>query len=425
MTGNNFEIVGRFAQNYLDEVLVHESVYAKFLPDNRNLDDSFYEVGWVKLLSVLLDGYGFYRITNEQKVVVNANAELYADYNGNVAADNRAGYPIGGISAKWTLYKVRFDRAIQFKLDEIDLNLAGLQRMVAPILDEFYRTKAIPEKDEIITSVLADCTNTSLGNRVLESVTYANAITKLLAGEGWLFNHGVSKNNMAIVMRWSTYNALMTSSEVTRYIRNDVFERDRLNLSIPFFNGTPIFLLPDDRAFTDAALTNNGYTTSALSRYVNFMFVPIDYIYPIVRLNRMRTYDNSVITNFDGYIFNLHTWLDCIVPVNKRVGVYASLDENLIGADDLEVSISSVAGKTSGTTIIDAIFTAPAGLNYSKVYVKATAFGDVGETQSSGTLVEVGSEFIPADDDLYVCVTDSSGVIIAKSASTVKVVIAD
>ena len=153
MTGNLFEVVGKFSQNYLDTVLVHESVYAKFLPDNRNLDDSFYEVGWVKLLSPLTSGYGFYRITNEQKVVVSANAELYADYNGNVAADNRAGYPIGSISAKWTLYKIRFDRAIQFKLDEIDLNLAGLQRMVAPILDEFYRTKAIPEKDEIITVV--------------------------------------------------------------------------------------------------------------------------------------------------------------------------------------------------------------------------------------------------------------------------------
>lgn len=427
MTGNNFEVIGKFAENYLDTVLVHESVYAKFLPDNRGLNEDFYERGWVKLLSVLVDGFGFYRITNEANVVVTANAELYADYNGNVAENNRAGYPIGGVSAKWTLYRVRFDRAIQFKLDEIDLSLAGLTRMVGPVIDEFYRVKAIPEKDAIITSVLADCTSTSLGNRVLEAPTAANIVDKLFAGEKWLFNHGVSKNNTAIVMRYEEYNLLRSSSQVTRYLNVGEFKRDGLDFRIEYFNGLPIFLLPDDRAFTDVALTNNGYTTSATSRYVNFLFVPIDYIYPIVRLNKMRTYDNSVITSFDGLIVNLHMWHDVIVPQAKRVGIYASIDSTaLIGANKIEVAVSSKAGETSGTTVLTAVYTEPfAGLNYAKIYVKTTSMGSVGETEDGGTLVGIDSPFVAADDDLYVALCDANGVILAQSSSTIKFEVAE
>ena len=425
MTGNDFEVIGTYAQNYLDEVLVHESVYSQFLQDNRAIDESFYERGWVRLLSVLVDGLGFYRITNEQNVIVTANAEEYADYNGNVSEGNRAGYPINGVTSKWTLYRVRFDRATQFKMDEVDLSLSGLNRMLAPTMDEFYRTRLIPEVDATYTSIIADCTKTSLGNRVLENPTEANAVNALLRGEGWLFNHGVSANDTVILMRWSFYQLLLGSSQWTRYFAvNDYRVNDEVSLRLNFFNGKPIFLLPDDRAFTDVALTKNGYTTSGTSRYINFMFVSKEYLYPIKRINRMRTYDQSVITSFDGLIINFHLWHDLIVPMNKKVSVYASINNGgdnsgLIGANKNVLEVSSIKGEDSGTTIINALFTEPKGLNYNKVYVKATAFGEIGTTQSGGTLVEVGSPFTPAAASMFVAVTDGSGTIVAKTEAAV------
>lgn len=426
MTGNDFEVVGKYSENYLDEVLVHDGVYAKFLAKNKGVNEDFYERGWVKLLSVLVDGFGFYRITNEQNVIVTANAEEYADYNGNVASDNRAGYKIGGVSAKWTLYRVRFDRAVQFKLDEVDLNLAGLTRMVGPILDEFYRTRAVPEIDATYSSIIADATSTSLGNKKLEALTSANVISALLAGEGWLFQHGVNNADAVLVMRWSVYQALATSSDITRYLSVGEYKpRADLSLRINYFNGHPIFLIPDDRAFTDVALTQNGYTTSALSRYINFAFVNPDFLYPIIRINRMRTYDNSVITSFDGYIFNNHLWHDLIIPMNKRVGLYVSCDTSLIGANDNKAFVSSVAGQTEGYTIIDSVFTEPKALNYNKIYYKATAFEQgIGETQVGGTLVELGSQFAPTEGAGFFALTDGAGVIIALS-DEVELVVAE
>ena len=430
LTANDFQVIGKYELNYLDDVLVHKSVYG-FLERNRGLEPAFNEVGWVKLLTILVDGLGFYRITNESNVIATASSEGYADYNGNVAEDNRAGYPIKGVSSKWTLYRIRFDRATQLKFDDVDLTLAGLTRMVGPTLDEFFRVQVVPERDAVYTSIIADCTNTSLGNRVAETIASGTAYSQLLAGEKWLFNHGVSAADTVILMSFDCYQTLLLSTQVQRFIgvQNYAFGRDsegkEVVLSIPSFNGKPIILLPNDRDFTDVKLTNNGYTTSSLSRKINFMFVSKDYLYPIDRINKLSMYGNDVIYTFDGIIANFHLWYDLIVPVQKRVAIYASVAESLIGEDKLEVAISSVAGPESGETIINAIYTEPKGLNYAKVYVKTTDFGAIGTTQAGGTLVEVGSPFTPADDDLYVAITDASGVILAKSPSAIKVVVAE
>ena len=430
LTANDFQVIGQYYSNYLDDVLVHESVYG-FLERNRGLEPAFNEVGWVKLLTILVDGLDFYRITNESNVIVNANNDSYADYNGNVAEGNRAGYSIGGASSKWTLYRIRFDRQRQLKFDTVDLTLAGLTRMVGPTLDEFFRTRVNVERDEVYTSILADCTNTSLGNRVLETVSAGDAYTKLLAGEKWLFNHGVSAKDTVILMSWDCYSTLLLSTQVQRFIQMNVpyvFGKDaegkEVVLSIPMFNGKPIILLPDDRNYTDAKLTSNGVTTSSLSRKINFMFVSKEFLYPIDRINKLSMYGNDVVYTFDGVIANFHLWYDLIVPVQKRVGIYASVVNSLIGEDDNTVSISAIAGPESGQTIIDAVYTEPKGLNYAKVYVKSSSFGDIGTAQVGGTLIGIGDPFIAPDDDIYVAITDAAGTILAKSAQ-VKVPVAE
>lgn len=430
LTANDFEVIGKYELNYLDDVLVHESAYG-FLARNRGLEPAFNEAGWVKLLNILTDGMDFYRITNESNVIATASSEGYADYNGNVAEGNRAGYSIKGVSSHWTLYRIRFDRQTQFKFDDVDLTLAGLQRMVGPTLDEFFRTRVITERDAVYTSIIADCTNTALGNRVLETPTAADAYTKLLSGEKWLFNHGVSAKDTAILMSWDFYQTLLLSTQVQRYIgvADYLFGKDsegkEVRLSIPTFNGKPIILLPEDRNFTDVKLTSNGYSTSALSRRINFVFVSKEYLYPIDRINKLSIYGNDVVYTFDGIVANFHLWYDLIIPVNKRVSVYASIGTSLIGEDKNVVSISSIAGETEGTSIINAVYTQPAGLNYAKIYIKTTAFGDVGTAEVGGTLVELGSPFTPADDDVYVAITDAAGNIIAKSDSAITLAVAE
>ena len=421
MSTGNFAIdIGKYGLRYLDKILIHKSVYSKFLVDNRQADLDFSELGWVKLMNILTDKLGFYNSTNSFNEVVTANADYYSDYNGNVAEGDRAGFPIGGVTSQWKLYKIRFVRGRQFKFDAIQLQKSGLEKFVPAVIDDFYRTAVVPERDAVFTSIIADCTNTSLGNRVLEAPTTANAVSKLVAGENYLFQFGVDAEEVVILMSFSFYALLMTSEQWVRYfVVKDVSLKDKdgadVNIQVTYFNGKPIFKVPDDRFYTDVALTDNGYTTSALSRKINFMYITKENLYPIKRLDTMRVYDESVITSFAGYIFNFLLWYDLIIPANKRGAIYCSIDTELIGANKNEVFISSIAGEEEGTTIVNALFTEPKAMNYQKIYYKTTSFGDVGTTEVGGTLIEIGSPFTPTNAKGYFCITDNSGNILAVS----------
>lgn len=429
MTGNNFPTTGKYVLGLWDDVSTHESIYRQFLYFNDGVDAEFDMAGWIKLRTSLYDRLGFYRITNDENYLVTANQEEYADYNGNVASDNRAGYPIGGVADQWHLYKIRFDRARQIKYDFVDLELSAHREAIGHDMLNFFRYGVVPEQDAVATSVIADCTTTSLGNRAIEALTTANIVEKLLAADNYVYNKGGS--NYAIVMRMSIRNLLVRSTDFINYRSIDrITETGEDGKSITFeilkFNGHPIYVLPDERAMTDIALTDNGYTATATSRYINFMCVPVDAIKPVEKLSKFTTVDSSIIYTFDGSILNAHFWYDYIIPVMQRVKFYASLDNNLIGANgNIDVAVASKPGLTSGSTFIEAVYTEPKAMKYSKIYVSTSAFGDIGSTQAGGTLVEIGSPFTPADDDLFVALTDGAGKILLKSKLAIKFTLAE
>lgn len=430
MDGNYIEQVGIYSRNYVDDVLIRDSVY-NVLEVNKELDPDFQEVGWVKLLTPLVSGLSFYRVVNNGRMVVNAGTANYADYNGNVAADNRAGYSIGAISAKWTLYQIRFDRATQLKFDQKDLTTGGLERMLGGILRTFSKV-AKRERDAVYSSILADCTNTGLGNRVIETdLTAENIYQRILAGKAWLYNHDAETEDMIAFVSIEVANMLSTSPLLTRFLNVEKINvgqtRDGkdVELTVRTLDGIPFIAVPEDRFFTDVALTENGYDLSATSRVINYIMVSKEFLYPITRLNTLRVYDDTVITSFDGMLANFHMWYDLIVPMMKRVALYCSVGNLKSAGSFNSVAISSTKGPNSGQTVVQAVYTKPAGMAFAKVYAKTTAFGDIGTTQAGGTLIEVGSPFTPAATSLYFAVVDFAGNILAKSAEALAVEVAD
>lgn len=425
MIGNDLEQIGQFNDRYLDRKLNQRSTYAKFLTRNRGVDEGFYEYGWVKLLDVLTGQLADYQVTNSLNHLATASNDVdYQDYNGNVAVGDRAGYKTNGWVSRWTLYRVRFDRCTSFKLDIMDLKRTGIENMVGPILDEFYANAVIPEMDLVYSSIIADCTSENFGNRVVSAATADNALQKLLDAETHMFEKGVDSSNTAIVMSRNFYNMLLNSKDWTKffYTQPKTFGEgiDEVTLRITYFNDKPIFLIQKERFYTDALiLAEGGWAPSATSRYINFLMVDIGTLYPIIRLNKLRTYDDSVINDYDGIKINLHLWYDLIITKNKKIGVYADVSNESVSDTVVAVSVLAKPGAESGQTVIEAISTSPIGLMYNKVYVKTTAFGEVGTAQSGGTLVAEGSPFVPADDQLYVALTDFNGNIVAKTSVAV------
>lgn len=424
-TGNFAEAIERFVLGFSDDILVHELTSA-ILEKNEELDREFVMPGWVKISTTLVDKLGFYVPSNDLLAVSTTNVNLYADYNGNVAANNRAGYPIKGSSTVWRLYQVRFNRAAQYKIDTFTDWKVG-QRLVAKTIRESYRQAIIPEIDATRYSILASATSTQLGNRVLGTITKDNVVEAIDLADKVLYNNGAGTGVQVLFMSPDTEMSLKQASNFYRtftiesrdYALGYDSEGVAINTKVKMYNDKVIIKVPDDRFFTDVLLTEDGYTSSATSRPINFILANVDYAFAIRILQSLKAFGPEVVQDYDGWKINYHIWHDLIIPEMKKVAFYAHIKNELLGEYATEVKVDSHEGPAEGQSVIDGIFTEPKGVNFVKVYVKETAFGDIGTTQAGGTLVEVGSPFTPAAASLYVAVTDNAGTILAKSSAAV------
>lgn len=425
-TGNFADAIARFVTTFSDDVLVHELTSAVLEKENE-LEKEFVLPGWIKLPTVLTDKLGFYVPTNDLLAVSTSNANLYADYNGNVATNNRAGYPIKGASVSWRLYQIRFNRAAQFKIDSFTDWTSG-QVLTAKVVREFYRTAVVPEIDETRYSIIASATSTAIGNRAVADLDKDSVVGAIDEAVEKLFENGADERGLILFVSPQVETALKQASNFYRTFQladRDVVigydgEGKAIYTKVKEYNGIPILRVPSDRFYTDASITENGYSTSATSRKINFLLVSSEYAYPIRLLQSLKSFSPEVVQDYDGWKINYHLWHDLLIPEMKKMAFYAHLADSLLGADKTEVKVDNHEGPAQGQSVIDGIFTEPKAINFAKVYVKTTAFGNIGTTQSGGTLVEVGAPFTPADDDLYVAITDNAGTILAKSSATVK-----
>ena len=213
---NQITRIEKWLPNVVDTVFAVESKTALLENGKKFLDLDFKEAGYVRVMSILMDGLSdYYRVNH----IGQANSEAYAHNNENNGIGARDGYHRGSTSATWQIYQLAYDRGKQFLVDNMD-NEETAGGIIANLLKEFLRTKVVPEVDALRFSKIAGTTNASLGNRVVESVaSLQNTILNKFNGAfEWLTEHEVPEEEQIIFVSPSVYTAIMSSTELTRYI---------------------------------------------------------------------------------------------------------------------------------------------------------------------------------------------------------------
>ena len=427
---NSIENIGTYMTNLVDEVMVHESKSQDLVNAGMFVSDDFVMKGWVKVAEILLGGLGWYLRANHSEVA-GANTGNYADYNGNNGTGARDGYPINASSLKWTLYKLRYDRATQFKIDYLDNEeSAGIE--LGKLEKTFLERELIPEVDATRFSVLADNTNISLGNRVENETIASNTIiAKFNSSFTWLYEHGVPERDQIIYINPTIMEQIRNTTELTKFLtQEDYKSADGLTFSVEKYQGRKIIEVPSDRFFTNVVLGDNGYTAGANSYRINFIVVDKLCASAIVKLQTVKKFGVDVVQDFDGYKVNFHLYHDIIVPHNKVVGIYASVSGVLANTYVRTVAIATKEGDVANLTKITGVWTMPAGVYYSQIVVKDTAFagaiGSVitpnGSISGDGLVVTLDQQFQPTGNTIYVALLDDNGVCVAKSTGEIAVV---
>lgn len=406
---NNFSLITKYMQNAIDTVMVAESKTNVLVNGSKFIDVNFKEAGYVKVMSLLMDGLSdYYRVNNG----------LGSANNGYSTFPSNDGYKVGDAQSKWEIFKLDYDRGKQFRIDNMDdEEQAGL--VIGNLLSEFLRTKVVPEVDAVRFSKMASKTSTSLGNRIVESVSANQIIGKFNTAFEWLTEHEVPEEDQIIFVNPAIMTLIRNTTELVKFITQGDYKSEKgINFTVEKYGNRPIIEVPSNRFFTDVLTNQNGYQPTSNSKVINFMVVSKKAIIPIVKLEKSKTWTPDQVQDFDGYKVNFRMYHDAIIPKNKIPAVYVSISNTSATTKSNILSVD-LSLETTGYKL-NAFYTNPAGL-LGYVVVSASAF-TLGQTYSTGdTIVKLdeGDTFtkFASETAEYFALLDNRGMCIATSGS--------
>lgn len=403
---NSFETITKYLNKAIDTVFATESKTNLLEDGGKFVDLNFQEAGYVKVASILMDGLSDYYRVGHGTV-----GDTYAHHS--PWGDGHDGYDVGAASLTWELFKLQYDRGKQFQVDAADdEETAGL--IIGNLLNEFLRTRVVPEIDAVRFSKLASAGSASLGNLVSESIDANEIISKFNTAYEWLTENEVPEEDQVIFVSPAVMTLIRNTSELYKRLTQDEYRNGDITFKFERYEGRPIIEVPTNRFYTDVVVGSNGYTPASSSRVINFIVCSRRAAVPVVKLNKFNIFDRNVVQDFDGYKVNFRLYHDLIVPKNKIPGVYTSVSTTTATSKThtLAVDLSYV---DEGKYTLERYFTRPAGL-YGDVAVSTTAF-TLGATVSSPTLIGVGDTAEINGTSAYFALIDSHGVVIATSDS--------
>lgn len=405
---NSIGLITKYMQEAIDTVLTQEAKTNVLVNGSKFIDLNFKETGYVKVMSLLMDGLSdYYRVNNG----------LGSASNGYSTYPSNDGYKVGDTSAKWELIQLEYDRGRQFRVDNMDNEeTAGL--VIGNLLAEFLRTKVVPEVDAVRFSKMAKKCNVALGNLVSETISANQIIGRFNSAFEWLFEHGVPEEEQVIFVSPNVMTLIRNTTELYKRLTQDEYRNSDVTFTIEKYEGRQIIEVPSNRFFTGVVTTDNGYMPSANSYVINFMIASKKAVVPVVKLEKSKIWTPEQVQDFDGYKVNFRMYHDIIIPKNKVPAIYTSVSA-VAGTSKTNLLSVALTKVNSGYTL-DAYYTTPVGL-MGTVVRSATAFtlGNTYTTSSSVVAVNEGDTFTKFSSETaqYFALLDGSGKCIAVSGS--------
>jgi len=441
---NQFYLIEKYMKDAIDSVFVLESKTKILENGGKFIDVNFQEAGYVKVMSLLMDGLSdYYRVNNQFATT----GENYAHYS-IPGQGHKDGYRVGSTQNSWEIFKLEYDRGKQFQVDNMD-NEETASLIIGNLLTEFLKTKVVPEIDATRFSKIAGKANATLGNLTTLTVDTTNAQTSgsyINALNGvtgiihrfneafeWLTEHEVPEEEQVIFVNPAIMTLIRNTAELVKFITQGDYKLDNgINFTVEKYMGKPIIEVPSNRFFTNVQVGDNGYYAGTNSKVINFMVVSKKAIIPIVKLNKSKIWTPETVQDFDGYKVNFRLYHDSIIPKNKVPGVYVCVGTAAGSTKSNLLSVAISAGTATNSWKVDEYYTNPAGLMGQLIvkYEAATVGDKVDFAKQETTLSGVGSagEFFVVEKGVeladsssathYFALIDASGNIVASTGTT-------
>lgn len=306
---NSFAPVEKTYTDMLDDLFAQESKTTMWTP-NPALVQGFQGSATGKIATIFTSGMGDYSATK--------------------------GYVIGKSETKLVPYTLSKNRAVQHRVDGVDLKKAGNIPTASAILAEFSRMHVIPEIDATRISAVysrvhtVDATHAPEGSATNKS----NILDKIRDGLNMIEDETGIDSGMTILLN-TKYKPALNKADgitVTRDVSGDgkTFNNKVMSIDDNIIKSCPSARMWSEFEFSTDPVTDGvmaGFKPASGSKEIVAVITAPDTAQGIVAHEVTRIFGPEQVQDFDGSKINYHVYHDCIVPEHKVPGCYIITSE--------------------------------------------------------------------------------------------------
>lgn len=262
---------------------------------------------------------GFLDIDNKYVGEVNGagqvNIPKFSVMDGLFDYDKASGFTAGDLTLTYEQVTLPWDRGVSFTIDRVaDENAA----MVASgnLMDEFFRTKVVPEVDAARFSAYATAAVTA-GNSAAGTLSAGTVLAAIDAAESSI-GQVMDPSGCILFVSWDCY-AYMKQAAAPRFQPDGDRERN-----IERFDGMRVVKVPTARfGKTVTKDTTNGGLT--VTDNINFLIVAPEAVQQVKKFEIMKIFTPDENQSTDAWLFQTRLHHGAWVLDQKVDGIYAHL----------------------------------------------------------------------------------------------------
>lgn len=299
--------LGAYVQKFTDRLdkVVERASLTSDLNLNRELLGELNGAGEIKIAKVAMSGLGDYSRSD--------------------------GFAAGTVTTDWETMKLVYDRGREFEVDAMD-DEERAKVLSANLMNEFTRTKVVPEVDAVRFAKLSQ----NAGTTKSESLTAASgALDAVLAGEQAVEDAGSNLSSCVLYVT-SAVKGLLRKAQEYR-----LGQGENPNGRFTTFDDMKVVTVPTARFYSIIDLydgkttgeTDGGYVKHAKGSEtgdvagvgINFLIVDPAACAAIAKHEKLRYFAPEVNQDKDAHKWQYRLFHDLLVYENKKSMIYASL----------------------------------------------------------------------------------------------------
>ncbi len=227
------------------------------------------------------------------------------------------GFNAGAATLDWETRKLAYDRGREFSIDVMDDD-EHMLIVSANVMNEFARTKVVPEVDAIRFARLAE----NAGATVAANLADADAaLAAVLAAEEHMEDQGVALSECVLYLT-AQMKTLLRKAQSWRISMGD----GAVNTNIQLFDEMKMRVVPGNRFVTKVALAADGaggYAKATDALDLNFMVLKPTVAQAIQKHEKLRYFSPDVNQARDAHLWQYRLHHDLIVLDNQKPLIYA------------------------------------------------------------------------------------------------------